>query len=397
MISTEGLFYIQFPRQDCEGLLADGLEDFYVVESGAEVNWKEVDSWMMMRRAWIFGWVGYDVRRSIESFQKEELEASTFPQLLLVRPKNLFKIQNSRVEVLKGAWREELNSLIQKGSDTLTDSIELSPAIPFNIYAEHIHQLKKEIAAGNVYELNYCMPFRAKASMPDPIATWKKIVSQTEAPFSAYARFGDYHVLCASPERYLKRIGNHLISQPIKGTIRRGKTSDEDEQLKQQLFESKKERAENVMIVDLVRNDLSRCAERNSVRVDELFGLQTFKTVHHLVSTISCEVAPKTSWSDLIRSTFPMGSMTGAPKVSSMTLISRHELTERGMYSGSIGYIEPNGDFDFNVVIRSVQYDDAQKTVSCHVGGAITALCDAEAEYQECLLKAEAVLNGLRS
>jgi para-aminobenzoate synthetase component 1 len=194
----------------------------------------------------------------------------------------------------------------------------------------------------------------------------------------------------------LKREGNRIISQPIKGTSRRGQSTDEDNRLKKELSNSTKERAENVMIVDLVRNDLSRCAERDSVRVDELFGVHSFKTVHHLVSTISCTVPSSIGWVELIQTTFPMGSMTGAPKLSAMKLISAQEKTERGVYSGSIGYIEPNGDFDFNVVIRSVQYDNLSERVSCHVGGAITALCNATDEYNECLLKAEAVLRALR-
>lgn len=397
MIDKPVLFYLQFPREDCDGLLADGIEDAFVVHSGERVNWEEVDSWINLRKDWIFGWVGYDVRRSIESVDKEELTPSCFPQLVLFRPKNLFRIQQTKTEVLKGIWREELDAIISTEFKKSTESIELARVISFESYAENVRQLKAEIAVGNVYELNYCIPFRAEADLENPMATWKKIVSQTEAPFSAYAQFGDYHVLCASPERYLKRTGNRVISQPIKGTIRRGNTKDEDEELKSRLYESRKERAENVMIVDLVRNDLSRCAERNSVKVDELFGVHTFKTVHHLISTISCEVAQDTRWIDLIRSTFPMGSMTGAPKVSAMQLISKHEVTERGIYSGSIGYIEPNGDFDFNVVIRSVQYDREKKTVSCHVGGAITALCEAVAEYQECILKASAILAALRS
>jgi para-aminobenzoate synthetase component 1 len=202
--------------------------------------------------------------------------------------------------------------------------------------------------------------------------------------------------MCASPERYLKRTGNRVISQPIKGTVRRGLTPEVDARLKTELESSRKEVAENVMIVDLVRNDLSRCAERDTVQVEELCRVHSFKTVHHLVSTIRCDVAPKTTWVDLIRATFPMGSMTGAPKLSAMKLIAEHEQTERGIYSGSIGYIEPNGDFDFNVVIRSVQYDAASQMASCHVGGAITALCEAEDEYNECLTKAEAVLRALR-
>lgn len=396
MNAPQGQFYLKFPREECDGLLADGIEDFFVVDSRATVNWDDLDLWMNSQRDWIFGWIGYDVRRSIEQFADEQLEPSCFPQLLLFRPKNLFKIRNSNVEVLKGAWHDELNKLLQDSDDISDSGISLTPRISFETYVEHVNQLKSEIALGNVYELNYCMPFQANAAIDNPIATWKRIDAQTNAPFSAYARFGNYYVLCASPERYLKRTGNRVVSQPIKGTIRRGSSESEDERFMKQLHENKKERAENVMIVDLVRNDLSRIATRNSVRVDELFGVHTFKTVHHLISTISCEVEPATRWIDLIQSTFPMGSMTGAPKVSAMGLISQHELTERGIYSGSIGYIEPNGDFDFNVVIRSVQYDDERRMVTCHVGGAITALCEAKAEYQECLLKAEAILKALR-
>ncbi|MFM7725608.1 MAG: chorismate-binding protein, partial [Flavobacteriales bacterium] len=318
-MEPSGLFYIQYPREDCEALLADGIEDAFVVNAGSEVNWSEVDAWMKLRQDWVFGWVGYDVRRSIELFAEENLTPSTFPHLVLFRPKNLFKIQHSKVvEVLKGAWREELNRVIRQDADSYSGSIELAPVVSFETYVSQLQQLKSKIAFGNVYELNYCMPFLAEAALEDPIAAWRKIVSHTEAPFSAYAQFEEHHVLCASPERYLKRTGNRVISQPIKGTIRRGASELEDEQLKRKLFESKKERAENVMIVDLVRNDLSRFAKRDSVKVDELFGTYTFKTVHHLISTISCEVEPEASWIDLIRSTFPMGSMTGAPKVSAM-------------------------------------------------------------------------------
>ena len=396
MDTTECLFYLPFPREDCDALLADGIEDSFVVQSGDSVDWQELDSWLNLRSDWVFGWMGYDVRRSIERFSGEQLETSSFPQIVLFRPKNLFKIRNASAEVLKGTWRSELENIISRDTIVPSERIELSPVISYNTYVDHVKNLQAEIAAGNVYELNYCIPFRAKASLKDPINTWKRIYSQTEAPFSAYAQFGSYHILCASPERYLKRMGNHVLSQPIKGTIRRGSTMDEDDRLKRELSESRKERAENVMIVDLVRNDLSRCAERETVRVDELFGVHTFKTVHHLVSTICCEVSGDTRWIDLMRATFPMGSMTGAPKLSAMKLISGHEITERGIYSGTIGYIEPNGDFDFNVVIRSVQYDKEAQHISCHVGGAITALCNPEAEYSECMLKLEAVLKALR-
>jgi len=395
MKNADSLFYLRFPREDCEALLAGGIQDSYEVGAGETIDWIAVKEWMASRGEWIFGWIGYDARRSLESFESEGLESSHFPQLFLFIPKNLFKVSGKHVEVVKGEWSSELEHWLLLQNTAKNESVQLTPRVTFEEYQFHFNRLQRHIALGNIYEVNYCIPFQAKAHLSDAPGIWKRLYSQTEAPFSAFAQFNSYHVLCASPERYLRREGNRVISQPIKGTVRRGQSQQEDVQLREHLQWSKKERSENVMIVDLVRNDLSRCANRASVQVDELFGVHTFKTVHHLISTISCEVDSAVSWVDLIQASFPMGSMTGAPKVSAMQLIGQHELTERGVYSGSIGYIEPSGDFDFNVVIRSVQYDKNSELVSCHVGGALTAQSNAEDEYQECLLKAGAVLSAL--
>ncbi len=395
MNTSDSLFYLRFPREDCDALLAEGIDDCYEVKTGHTVNWEELRQWMSNRKEWLFGWVGYDVRRSLENFAGEDLEQSDFPQLFLFSPKNIFKIRGGVVNVVKGNWHAELDHWLKMDAVATEDRVELLPRFTAEEYEYHFSELKREIALGNIYEVNYCVPFQARGYLTDATSVWKRIYNRTEAPFSAYARRNSHHVMCASPERYMRREGSHIISQPIKGTIRRGCSEEEDNLLRNQLRQSEKERAENVMIVDLVRNDLSRIAKRSSVSVDELFGVHTFKTVHHLISTVSCEVEPTTSWVDVIQATFPMGSMTGAPKLSAMQLISRHEKTERGVYSGSIGYIEPSGDFDFNVVIRSVQYDDNDGLVSCHVGGAITAQSKPEEEYQECLLKANAVLGAL--
>lgn len=396
MNTSDSLFYLRYPREDSDALLAEGIADCYVIQAGEKVNWAQLNEWVTSAHDWIFGWVGYDVRRSLERFDEEGLEPSSFPQLILFRPMNLFKIRDHRYEVVKGEWNSAFDEWLHMQPSDVSSGVVLSPSVTMDEYEGHITDLKQQIGLGNVYELNYCMPFMGQAELHDTASVWKRIYTQTEAPFSAYAKWGNHTVMCGSPERYLKRSGNRVISQPIKGTARRGTNAAEDDQMKLGLSSSRKERAENVMIVDLVRNDLSRCADRDSVRVEELFGVHSFKTVHHLVSTISCTVPSSTGWVDLIKATFPMGSMTGAPKLSAMKLISAHEKTERGIYSGSIGYIEPNGDFDFNVVIRSVQYDALQSRVSCHVGGAITALCNAADEYKECLLKAEAVLRALR-
>jgi para-aminobenzoate synthetase component 1 len=201
--------------------------------------------------------------------------------------------------------------------------------------------------------------------------------------------------MSGSPERFLKREGDRLMSQPIKGTVRRGRSAEEDNALIDTLQSSEKERAENVMIVDLVRNDLSRIAQKATVEVTELCGIHSFQTVHQMVSTIECRLDKDKGLSDILRATFPMGSMTGAPKISAMKHIDRIEPEGRGSYSGSIGYITPTGDFDFNVLIRSLFHNSKTESLVANVGGAITSLSDAHQEYEECMLKAEAILKAV--
>jgi para-aminobenzoate synthetase component 1 len=253
---------------------------------------------------------------------------------------------------------------------------------------ETVQELQHEIQLGNTYELNFCQNFYAE-NVPhfDSKLLIQRQFELTKAPFSAYIQLDEFEIFCGSPERFLQKTGNRIVSEPIKGTIRRGTNVEEDLHLKFTLANDPKERAENIMIVDLVRNDLSRIALKNSVAVDELCGIHTFETVHHMISTISCEIAPQTPISSILKATFPMGSMTGAPKISSMQLIENQESFKRGIYSGSMGYIKPNGDFDFNVVIRSFLKNNAKATMSCAVGGAITIQSDPEKEYEECLVK----------
>ncbi|RYG18379.1 MAG: anthranilate synthase component I family protein, partial [Chitinophagaceae bacterium] len=217
------------------------------------------------------------------------------------------------------------------------------------------------------------------------------------SPFSGFLKIKDKYILSATPERFLSKGGNVLTSQPIKGTAKRSANNIEDSNIKENLKNSKKDQAENVMIVDLVRNDLTKSAVKGTVKVDELFGIYTFPQVHQMISSISCELAPDVHLIDAIKNTFPMGSMTGAPKLKAMQLIDKFERSKRGAYSGSFGYITPNGDFDFNVVIRSILYNQATKYLSFQVGGAITYQSDAEQEYEECLLKASAIMSVLKN
>jgi para-aminobenzoate synthetase component 1 len=263
-------------------------------------------------------------------------------------------------------------------------------------YIENVIKLKESIQRGDIYEVNYCQEFFAEnVEIKFPLDTYFKLNNISKAPFSGFLQLDDYLVFCGSPERYIQKKGNKLISQPIKGTAARSEDLKIDEQNKLALENSPKERSENVMIVDLVRNDFSKIAQKGSVNVEELCKVYSFATVHQMISNIACEPKNSTSFTDIIRATFPMGSMTGAPKVSAMELIEKHEDFKRGLYSGSIGYISPNGDFDFNVVIRSLIYNRKTNYLSCAVGGAITIQSDPEAEFEECQIKVKKIMDGL--
>ena len=248
---------------------------------------------------------------------------------------------------------------------------------------------------GEIYELNYCQEYFAEnIKINNPFELYFKLNNITKAPFSAFLNTESHQVFCGSPERFLQKKGNKLISQPIKGTAARGNSEKEDLANKETLQNKQKERSENIMIVDLVRNDFSKIAQKNSVKVDELCAIYSFETVHQMISTVSCEVKENTCFTDIIRATFPMGSMTGAPKLNAMKYIDELEDFSRGIYAGSIGYIEPNGDFDFNVIIRSLVFNKEDKYLSCAVGGAITILSEPEEEYAECQTKIGKIINA---
>ena len=275
--------------------------------------------------------------------------------------------------------------------------LALTPTLNKAEYLEKIKALQHHIQLGNIYEVNFCQEFIAEDVDLNPLQLFDAVNRKTRAPFSAFNKNHSHFLCSGSPERYLKKVGNKIISQPIKGTARRSENQSEDLEIKMALENSMKERAENVMIVDLVRNDLSITAADHSVHVEELFGVYTFPTVYQLISTVSAEIHEDSNWGEVLKHSFPMGSMTGAPKVSAMQLIEKYETFKRGLFSGALGYITPHGDFDFNVVIRSVLYNSENKYLSAPVGGAITILSEPEEEYEECLLKVKAMQEALAS
>ncbi len=393
---SESIFFFPKEGERSHNLLACGIEKIFCVDLANVNNWLELDEWIADQHQWIFCWISYDAKNAIENLSSRHADHVRIPQLMFVVPEHVVRWNDDSHEVLKGEWSDEFYTYAESGDSDFHAGITLNPRLSKQEYLFAVNELLKQIQEGNIYEVNFCQEFFADEKLKSPLEFWKKLRYMTRAPFSAYVKHSHLSILCASPERFLKKEGNKLISQPIKGTIRRGKSKEEDDQLKADLYRNPKERSENVMIVDLVRNDLSKSALRGSVKVDELFGVHTFNTVHHLISTVSSEVKSGIAFSQLIRDTFPMGSMTGAPKVSAMKLIDQCEFSIRGLYSGTIGYITPKGDFDLNVVIRSILYNDEVPYVSLHVGSAITSQCIPESEYEECLLKAKALISALQ-
>lgn len=289
----------------------------------------------------------------------------------------------------------------------LTDQEDLSEVqasqncIPFKSlttkaeYLKRVASLKKHIQRGDIYEINFCMEFVAENVSIDPFSVFHALNKLGSPPYAALARFNNTYIISASPELFLHKQGSRLITKPIKGTCKRGGDEASDLLLKQNLQNSLKEQTENVMIVDVARNDFSILAQKASVEVPALFAIESFKTVHQMVSTVSCRLKHEVTFKDIIHANFPMPSMTGAPKIRAMELIDSHEQFSREIYSGTLGYIDSKGDFTLSVLIRTLVYDTANKTLSFAVGSAITHLCDPEEEYQECLLKAEALLKSV--
>jgi para-aminobenzoate synthetase component 1 len=365
----------------------------------------ELNTYQQTTRDWLFGYLAYDLKNDTEQLQSGNFDGLDFPDLFFFQPKKIFLIKGDQLEVqylymCDDEWEDDYNDISniqfeKSQTSNLTSEIAIQQRISKESYLEKAGKMLEHIYRGDIYEANFCMEFYAEDATINTLDTYRKLNAISEPPFAAYFKNYKNYMLCASPERYLKKQGNIVITQPIKGTTKRSDNIAEDDALKQELLDNEKERAENVMIVDLVRNDLSHTAAKNSVKVEELCGAYSFKQVHHLISTVTSQVEEGFSSVDVIKTTFPMGSMTGAPKISAMNIIEDLEETKRGLYSGAVGYFTPQGDFDFNVVIRSILYNEANNYISFSVGSAITAQAIPEKEYEECLLKAKAMRSVL--
>jgi len=359
---------------------------------------EDLKQYQQNTKDWLFGYLSYDLKNDIENLQSNNFDGLDFPDLFFFQPKKIFILKENELEIqylmlCDDEVEKDFNEIVesQKAKVESNENITIQQRIPKDLYVQKVNKILEHIHVGDMYEGNFCMEFYAENAIINPLEKFQKLNEISQAPFSVFFKNYKQYLLSASPERYLTKVGDKIISQPIKGTSKRFSDPVEDEASKNILASDVKERAENIMITDLVRNDLSHTAQKGSVVVEELCGIYSFLQVHQMISTITSKLDPQYSAVDVLKTTFPMGSMTGAPKISVMEIVENLEETKRGLYSGAIGYFTPAGDFDFNVVIRSILYNQENKYVSFSVGSAITALSIPEKEYEECLLKAKAM------
>lgn len=378
------------------------VDAFTSIKTDYHNAFDDLKQYQQITKDWLFGYLSYDLKNDIEVLHSNNFDGLDFPDLFFFQPKKIVALKGNQLEIqylnmCDDEVEDDFNEIGVQCSvfSVQSSEIEIKQRISKDKYLEKVSKILEHIHRGDIYEANFCMEFFIENTTINPLEKFLKLNEISKSPLSVYFKNNKQFLLSASPERYLKKQGELLISQPIKGTAKRFLDPIEDEKSKKQLSSDPKERAENIMVSDLVRNDLSRTAQKGSVKVEELCGIYSFEQVHQMISTITSKLDGQYAIVDAIKTTFPMGSMTGTPKVSVLKIIEELEETKRGLYSGAVGYFAPNGDFDFNVVIRSILYNQEKNYVSFSVGSAITSQSVPEKEYEECLLKAKAMRDVL--
>ncbi len=377
-------------------ILAVGAIDTF--EGTASDTFEELEKFKAKHsNQWMFGFLGYDLKNEIEDLSTSFANPLEFPDTYFFVPQIILKFFPEYVEVISSDPTHiflQISQAKPEGGAHLFEGKIVSKMTKAD-YLYVFEQLKAHIQRGDIYEVNLCQEFYAESAHIHPLQTYFRLNHISPTPFSTFFKIEDKYILSASPERFLAKRGTTLISQPIKGTAPRGRTEEEDRHIQETLRNNPKEIAENMMIVDLVRNDMTRSAAPGTVAAERKLEIKSYRQVHQLVSTITCEISPDISAIEAIKNIFPPGSMTGAPKINAMKLCNQYEHSRRGVYSGTVGYFAPNGDFDFNVIIRTILYNRSNRYLSFHTGGAITIDAQAEEEYEECILKARAILQTL--
>ena len=368
------------------------IEEFTSIQTDAEHAFEKLKEYQTITQDYLFGYLSYDVKNASENLTSTNVDDLGFAELFFFQPQKILFIKDNRVEFRYLSMVEDeidtdfkaICDIVLKPKKTTisNEEVEIRSRISKKDYLKKVDKILEYIHKGDIYEVNFCQEFYAENTSINPLDIYEDLNTISEAPFATFLKIDHQFLLCASPERYLKKEGRKIISQPIKGTAKRFKNRLEDQKTATALSKDTKERSENIMIVDLVRNDLSKSAKKGSVQVEELCKVSSFKQVHQMISTVVSEIKDDVHLVDVIKDTFPMGSMTGAPKISAMKIIESLEETKRGLYSGTVGYFTPNGNFDFNVVIRSILYDAEKKYLSFSVGSAVTAKSSPEKEYE---------------
>ena len=387
----------KYSSYDC--ILA--VDAFTSIKTDNHNAFEDLKQYQQTTKDWLFGYLSYDLKNNVEVLHSNNYDGLQFPELFFFQPKKLFLLKGNQLEIqylrlCDDELEEDLSAINQCSVFSVQCSaVEVEQRVSKVDYIEKVGKMLEYIHRGDIYEANFCMEFFAENTTINPIEIYQKLNAISQPPFAVYLKNNQNFLISASPERYLRKEDLKVISQPIKGTSKRFIDTELDIKSKEDLLNNPKERSENIMIVDLVRNDLSHTAIKGSVEVEELCCIYSFEQVHQMISTVVSQVENTTSPVEILRTTFPMGSMTGAPKISAMKIIEELEETKRGLYSGAVGYFKPNGDFDFNVIIRSILYNSSNKYLSFSVGSAITSLSIPELEYEECLLKAKAMFEVL--
>lgn len=375
------------------------VDEFTSIKTDYSNAFEKLKEYQSITKDYLFGYLSYDLKNDVENMSSKNFDGLDFADLYFFQPQRIIFIKGNTIEFSYLKMIDDeidtdfkvIQNLKRNSNESLKNDLKVKLRIHKDEYHQKVSKVLRHIDRGDIYEANFCQEFYAENAIINPIEVYHHLNEISEPPFATFLKCDDQYLLSASPERYLKKENLKVVSQPIKGTAKRFVSKVDDEQTAFELARDEKERSENIMIVDLVRNDLSKTAKKGSVKVEELCQVYSFKQVHQLVSTVISEVTTTTHPVDIIKDTFPMGSMTGAPKVSAMKIIEELEETKRGLYSGAVGYFTPDNDFDFNVVIRSILYNEKRKYISFSVGGAITSKSTPEKEYEECLLKAKAM------
>lgn len=347
---------------------------------------------------WVFGHLSYDIKNEIEQLTSQNFDGIQFPGMFFFVPEIVFILSPQSVSIGMHAGHSDkiFNDILSQVPANKKQQISsFKSRFSQQQYLEAVRELQRHIIRGDCYEICFCQEFFAENILIDPVKVFQKLSKLSPNPFAALYKYNDRYLMCASPERFLKKIKNTIISQPIKGTSKREGSIQADEQERSALQLDAKERAENIMIVDLVRNDLSKICTEGSVSVKEYLKIYSFPQVHQMISTITGTLRDHISFGEILAATFPMGSMTGAPKKRAMELIEQYEKTKRGLFSGTVGYIDPEGNFDFNVIIRSILYNESNQYLSIQAGSAITFKSDAQKEFEECQLKVEVLKQAI--